>query len=131
MLVFVMDWSSSPPGNRPFDAPARTPVSRQGVYPPLLSVSLPGCDGEPFFTNFCICHTSKKCAGNSFPCHTSNNTRFKTLCLPHIQRMTGGGGYFVNQACDEHACPVCPGLPGERPQGVDRSLLKFQEEFLS
>jgi len=110
-----MVWPSSALGNRPCDRSARHAVSPQGEYPPLLSVSLPGCDGEPFFANFCICHTSKKCAGNSFPCHTSKNTRFKTLCLPHIQKMTGVGGILLTW----HATSM-PALPAPDFSGSDR-----------
>jgi hypothetical protein len=127
MLVFVMDWSSSVPSNRPFDAPARTPVSRQGVYLPLLSP--PGCDGEPSFTNFCICHTSKKCAGNSFPCHTSKNTRFKTLCLPHIQKMTGVGGILLTRHATSMPVLSAPDFPGsDRRESTDLSS-NFRKNF--
>ena len=39
----------------------------------------------------------------------------KVLCLPHIQKMAGVGGYFVNQIPDEGICP-------ERPEGVEGSV---------
>ena len=43
-----------------------------------------------------ICHTSAKCAHNSFSCHTSKFTLPQTLCLPHIRDPRGVGNVLVN-----------------------------------
>ena len=71
---------------------------RQHLLPPSAA-SAPSAFSQPsnfqpsnrLRSNSFPCHTSGKCAHNSCVCHTSKNTRFKVLCLPHI-RKTGGVG---------------------------------------
>jgi hypothetical protein len=71
---------------------------RQHLLPPSAA-SAPSAFSQPsnfqpsnrLRSNSFPCHTSGKCAHNSCVCHTSKNTRFKVLCLPHI-RKTGGWG---------------------------------------
>src|SRR5216684_129114 len=68
-----------------------------GMVPlPVLPVKAPSPNCCPSPSKPFICHTSAKCAHNSFSCHTSKFTLPQTLCLPHIRDPRGVGNVLVN-----------------------------------
>ncbi len=53
-------------------------------------------------SHFFLCHTSEKCARNSFPCHTCKIAALQVLSLPHIRKTGGWGPIIVNYESGSH-----------------------------
>ena len=102
-------------GQSPLQCPRPPFCFPSGEYSSLLYVSFPRCEGESFFANPCICHTSEKRTYNSFACHTSKNTGFKALCLPHIQKMAGVGVFCSPANTNQEGILILMGAVSKDP----------------